>query len=70
MHCWKAKVEVRYCSWQGAVGSTESDLKCRILVRMSSEMAHSRALSMEKRDHVPRRSNYDSHRNEVAGGPS
>ena len=46
------------------------DLEWRILIRMGSGMTHSKALSMRKRNHVPRRSGYASCRKEVAGGPS
>ena len=42
---------------KGEVGS-KNNLKCQWTVRLSSGMAHSRAMFMGKRTHVPRRIGY------------
>ncbi len=47
------------------MGSARIDIKSRALVRMSSGMAQSKALSMGKGNHVPRRSKLAPYGNEV-----
>ena len=54
-------------SREEGVADGKNDLKYQWLVRMSSGMAHSRAESMGKRIHVPRRLECCSRKNEVAG---
>ena len=59
----------RFSREEGVVGG-KSDLKYQWVVRMSSGMARSRAKSMGKRIHVPRRLEYCSRKSEVAGESS
>ena len=52
---WHFKSATPHSSRDKGVAGIRSNLKCQWVVGMSSGMTHSRAVSMGKRIHVPRR---------------
>ena len=64
------RLTVPRSSREEGVAGGKNDLKCQWVVRMSSGMARSRAGSMGKKIHVPRRLGRRSRKSEVAGESS